>query len=109
MITWLLLIAAILLEVTGTMCLTASDGLARKRWILPVAVSYVASLTLVSVVLGRGMAIGVVYGIWVAGGVALTAVLGRVIFKDPLTLKMVAGIGLIMAGVLCIEIGATAG
>ncbi|WP_024795335.1 DMT family transporter [Tomitella biformata] len=109
MTTWLLLIVAILLEVTGTMCLTASDGLSKRRWILPVGASYLASLALVSVVLGRGMTVGVVYGIWVAGGVALTAVLGRVIFKDPLTLKMIAGIGLIMAGVLFIEIGAMAG
>jgi small multidrug resistance pump len=52
------------------------------------------------------MAVGVVYGIWVACGVALTAILGRVIFRDPLTPRMGLGIALIIAGVLVIELGA---
>jgi small multidrug resistance pump len=37
--------------------------------------------------------------------VALTAVLGRVLFKDPLTRTMLAGIGLIIVGVLLVELG----
>ena len=46
------------------------------------------------------MPIGIAYGVWTACGVALVAVIARYVFRDPLTLKMLAGIGLIVAGVL---------
>ncbi|MFC4602431.1 DMT family transporter [Rhodococcus kronopolitis] len=107
--TWALLLAAIGLEVTATLSLKASDGFRRRRWIAPVVVGYLASFALIAAVLARGMAVGVVYGVWVACGVALTAVLGRVIFGDPLTRTMRVGIALIMGGVLLIELGAAAG
>lgn len=54
------------------------------------------------------MALGVAYGIWAAAGVALTAVLARVIFSEPLTRVMAFGIVLVAVGVLIVEIGATA-
>jgi small multidrug resistance pump len=50
------------------------------------------------------MPIGIAYGVWTACGVALVAVIARYAFKDPLTLKMIAGIGFIVAGVLVIEL-----
>ena len=40
-------------------------------------------------------------------GVALTALISRVFFKEPLTWIMGLGIALIVGGVLLIEIGAT--
>ncbi|MBM4598184.1 QacE family quaternary ammonium compound efflux SMR transporter [Rhodococcus hoagii] len=104
--TWILLVAAIVVEVAGTLCLKASGGGRRRWWLLPTAAAYVAAFGLIAVVLDRGMAVGVVYGIWVACGVALTAILGRVIFRDPLTPRMGLGIALIIAGVLVIELGA---
>lgn len=107
--TWVLLMAAIALEVTATLSLKASDGFARRRWIAPVVLGYLASFGLIAVVLARGMPVGVVYGIWVACGVALTAVLGRVVFGDPLTRTMRFGIALIIGGVLLIELGSVAG
>ena len=48
---------------------------------------------------------GVAYGIWSAGGVAVTAIASRLLFGEPLTRTMVAGIVLIMAGVLLVELG----
>jgi small multidrug resistance pump len=41
--------------------------------------------------------------------VALVAVAARVLFREPLTWMMVAGIALIVAGVLTIEVAAAAG
>jgi small multidrug resistance pump len=52
------------------------------------------------------MPLGVAYGIWAAAGVALTAVIGRLLFKEPFTWLMGLGILLIVGGVLCIELGA---
>lgn len=45
------------------------------------------------------------YGIWAALGVALTAVVSRVAFKEPLDAVMAAGIALIVGGVLLLETG----
>ena len=43
--------------------------------------------------------------IWSAIGVALIAVLARIIWKEPLTPRMILGLMLIMAGVVLVELG----
>ncbi|TKJ28862.1 multidrug efflux SMR transporter [Blastococcus sp. CCUG 61487] len=103
--SWLLLAGAILAEVTGTMSLRASEGFRRRRWIVGVVVGYLLAFVLLSTVLAGGMSLGVAYGIWSAGGVALTAVLGRLVFGEPLTATMGVGIALIAAGVLLVQLG----
>ncbi|WP_457963836.1 SMR family transporter [Arthrobacter sp. D1-29] len=101
---WVLLSIAIISEVGATISLkVATDG--KKRWYAPVAIGYIAAFTLLAGALSFGLPIGVAYGVWAASGVALTAVLARYIFKDPLTLTMGAGIGLIIAGVFLVELG----
>jgi len=102
---WLALIGAIGMEVLATLSLRASDGFRRKAWIAPVAAGYLVSFYLLWVSLSLGMPVGVAYGIWTACGVALVAVAARVLFRDPLTWRMMAGIALIIAGVLTIEVG----
>nr|WP_272953114.1 multidrug efflux SMR transporter [Microbacterium sp. B19(2022)] len=104
----MLLMGAILTEVTATMSLRASEGLRKKRWIAPVAVSYVVAFSLLTLALIEGMPVGIAYGIWAASGVALTAIGARVFFKERLTVRMVAGIVLIAIGVLVIELGSGA-
>ena len=100
----LLLAGAILAEVTGTVSLRmAATG--SRRWFLPVAVSYLLAFTLLSAALGHGMGIAVAYGIWSATGVAITAVLSKVLFDEPLTPLMALGISLIVGGVLLILVG----
>ncbi|WP_319434696.1 multidrug efflux SMR transporter [Mycobacterium sp. RTGN5] len=106
---WLTLAGAILVEVCATLSLRASDGFRKKVWIVPMAIGYLVSFTLLSVTLSLGMPVGVAYGVWSAAGVALIAVIARALFKEPLTPLMVAGIGLIIAGVLTIELTGSAG
>lgn len=103
--TALLLTAAILSEVTATLSLRVYATSRARRWIVVVAVGYLVAFTLLAVVLGRGVGVGVVYGIWSASGIALTAIASRVLFRDPLTSRMLAGIGLILVGVVLIEFG----
>ncbi|GAA2785065.1 multidrug efflux SMR transporter [Mycolicibacterium pallens] len=88
----------------ATLCLRASDGFRKKVWIAPMLIGYLASFTLLSVTLSLGMPVGVAYGVWSAAGVALIAVIARVLFAEPLTPLMMGGIGLIIAGVLTIEL-----
>lgn len=103
---WLILICAILSEVGATMSLVATRGFTKRRWIAPMVVGYLTSFTLLGLVLARGIPVGVAYGIWAAAGVALTAILGRVLFGDPFNRKIALGIVLIGVGVIAIETGA---
>lgn len=102
---YLLLIGAILFEVSGTISLRLAID--NKRWYAAVAVGYVVSFSLLGFTLAHGMPIGIAYGIWAAAGVALTAIISKFLFKDPLTWLMSLGIILIIGGVLLIELGAT--
>lgn len=99
------LIIAIASEVSGTVSLRlASEG--KKAWWFGAAGGYIIAFTMLSVVLAQGVPLGIAYGIWAAAGVALTAILSRLFFKEPLTWVMSIGIILIIGGVLLIELGA---
>lgn len=99
--TLVILGLAIVSEITGTLSLrVAARG--RPAWYAALGVGYLAALGLLSLALDRVLGLGVAYGIWAASGVALTAVLSRLIFKEPLTGVMAGGIAV---GVLLIELG----
>lgn len=100
---WALLAGAILTEVIGTLSLRAFQD--QRLWIFLVVAGYTASFFLLTRVLRAGMPVGVAYGIWGASGTAVTAVLASILFGDPFTMPVVAGIGLIIAGVLMVEFG----
>lgn len=103
MTRWLLLAAAILCEVTATLSL--KGALNHAALYVVVAVGYLASFTLLALVLRHGMALGVAYGVWAALGVATTAVMSSLIFDETLTVLMGLGIVFIIAGVLTVELG----
>lgn len=100
---WALLAGAVIVEVAATLSLRASQD--HSAWLLVVVTGYIAAFTFLTLVLRAGMPVGVAYGIWGAVGTAGTAVLAAILFNDPFTWPIVAGIGLIIAGVLLIEFG----
>lgn len=103
---WITLLGAILTEVAATVSLRiASQG--KKVWYLMVGAGYALAFVLLGLTLSLGMGLGVAYGIWAATGVALTALAGQLLFEEPLTPTMILGLGLIIGGVLVIELGAT--
>ena len=106
LIGWTFLLLAIAFEVAGTLSLRML-ALHGKRWLAPIIGGYTIAFASLSMSLSQGMPLGVAYGMWVAIGVALVAILGRALFKDPFTKRMAAGVVLVMGGVLLIEIGAT--
>jgi small multidrug resistance pump len=103
MSAWLLLIGAILTEVTATLSLRGA--LDHPALYVVVVVGYAASFGLLALVLRRGMALGVAYGIWSACGVVLTALLSALLFGEAFTMMKVSGIVLIAAGVAVVELG----
>jgi small multidrug resistance pump len=100
---WLLLLAAILCEVTGSLSL--KGALEHPALYAVVALGFVSAFAFLAAVLRREMPIGVAYGVWAALGVALTSVLSSVLYDEPFTALMAAGIALIVGGVLLVEIG----
>ena len=68
-------------------------------------IGYIATFVLLDRVLRAGMALGVAYGVWGAVGVAATAMLSALLFDESLSARMLLGIAVIAAGVLCIELG----
>lgn len=102
---WPPLLIAIVLEVSATLSLRAAEGFAHPLWLIPVVIGYTGSLWLLSIVLDRGMPVGVAYGIWSAIGVVLTAIMGAVLFGELLGTVQIIGIGAIVVGVLLVDLG----
>ncbi|MDR7330725.1 DMT family transporter [Corynebacterium guangdongense] len=98
-----LLTGAIIAEVIATLTLKAA--LERPILYVVVLVGYIATFVLLDRVLRAGMALGVAYGVWGAVGVAATAMLSALLFDESLSARMLLGIAVIAAGVLCIELG----
>lgn len=105
MYLWLAL--AIAAEVTGTLSLRASEGFSRLVPSLLVVLGYGVAFFSLSQALSRGLPIGIAYGIWAAAGVAVIAIVGALFLSEPLSWVQVGGIGLVIAGVLALELGGT--
>jgi small multidrug resistance pump len=103
---WVLLLGAIVSEVTATIALRLSDGFSKVVPSVVVSVGYLTAFGLLSQVLKRGMAVGVAYGVWSAVGVALVALIGALFLGDSLTWVQVGGLGLVIAGVVALQLGA---
>ncbi len=101
--TWLYLILAILFEVAATLSLKGSATVPLLYAV--VVVGYAAAFVCLTVVLKRGMALGVAYGIWGATGVALTAVLSAFVFAEAFTVFMGIGLVCVIGGVVLVETG----
>lgn len=102
---YLFLMLAIVAEVSATLSLKAAAR--GKKFMYGVVISgYLVAFFLLALTLREGVPLGIAYGIWAAVGVALTAILSRVIYKEPLTWVMLVGIGMILVGILIIELSA---
>lgn len=103
--SWLWLSLSILSEVTATLSLRASDGFRKKLWLIPVLLGYTIAFGFLGLTLNAGMPVGVAYGLWTAVGIVMVALMARALWKEPLTRRMLVGMGLIILGVLLIEAG----
>lgn len=100
---WLYLGIAIVTEVIGTSALKYSEGFSRLLPSVVVVVSYGVSFYLLALTL-RSIPVGVVYAVWSGVGIVLLALIGAFIFKQHLDTPAIVGIGMILAGVLVINL-----
>ena len=94
---------AIAAEVVGTLALKASAEFTRFWPTCLSVVAYVVSFYFLGLVL-RSVPVGVAYAIWSGVGMVLIAVFGIVFFDQVPDLPAVLGIGLILAGVLVMNL-----
>jgi len=102
-LNWLYLGIAIVAEVIGTSALKTSEGFTRLLPSVVVVVSYVISFYLLSLTL-RSIPVGIVYAVWSGVGIVLIALIGAFFFRQTLDTPAIVGIGLILAGVLVINL-----
>lgn len=100
---WLYLGAAILFETIGTTALKASDGMTRLWPAVLVVVAYALSFWLLALVL-RVLPVGVAYAIWSGVGICLIAGIGWVVFGQKLDAPALIGMGLIITGIVVINL-----
>ena len=103
---WILLAFAIMIEVTGTNCIKASQGFTKPIPTAVAIVAFVCSLYLLSII-SKTLPIGIVYAVWSGVGIILTSIIAYFIFDQKLDLAGFIGIGLILAGVLVINLFST--
>lgn len=100
---WLYLILAIAGEVVATTALKASDGFTRLGPSLIVVLGYGFAFFLLAQVL-RTIPLGITYAIWSGVGVAAVTLIGWLVYGQRLDLPAILGIGLIVAGVLVLNL-----
>jgi small multidrug resistance pump len=94
---------AIAAEVIATSALKASEGFTRTGPSLLVAAGYGVAFYFLSLTL-KTVPVGVAYAIWSGAGIVLIALIGWAVLKQPLDLPAMIGMGLIVAGVVVIQL-----
>ena len=101
---WLLL-TAIGAEVLATSSLrAATDAAAAGTWWAIAVCGYGASFALFFAALRHGAPLAESYAVWAGLGVAATAVVGWLVFSERMSFAVITGIGLVVSGVLLIEL-----
>lgn len=97
------LVVAILAEVVGTSCLRLTDGFSRLLPVVVVTLSYGISFFFLSMTL-KVLPTGIVYATWSGVGIVLIAVIAWFFQGQKLDLAAVAGMALIVTGVLVMNL-----
>lgn len=100
---YLYLAFAILAEVVATSALKATSGFTRLGPSVLTVAGYAASFYCLSLTLAT-IPTGIVYAIWSGAGIVLISLVGWLVFGQVLDAAALAGMGLIVAGVVVIQL-----
>ena len=100
---YLFLLLAIVCEVAGTTALTASGQFTKLVPSLLTVAGYGLAFYFFSFSL-KAIPVGVAYAIWGGVGIVLVTLIGFFYFRQRLDWPALAGIGLIVAGVLVMQL-----
>ena len=100
---WVFLVIAIVAEVIGTSFLRASAGFTKPLPSVMVVLGYGAAFYFLSLTL-TAIPIGIAYAVWSGVGVTLIAAIGWLFLGQKLDAAAIAGMGLIVAGVVVLNL-----
>ena len=103
MTAWVFLGLAILSETVGSAALRASVGFSKPWPSAMVAIGFGVAFYLLSQTL-KTLPLGMTYALWAGVGTALTSLIGWVYFKDPFQVGALVGIGIIILGVVVLNL-----
>lgn len=100
---WFILSLAIISEVIGTSALKYAEGFTRLWPSVIVIAGYSSAFYFLSLTL-KAIPVGIAYAIWAGAGTTLIAVIAWIFMGQKLDIPAVVGIGLIVLGVVIINI-----
>lgn len=100
---WVFLAIAIVAEVVGTSFLRTSAGFTKPVPSLVVVAGYGAAFYFLSLTLTT-IPVGIAYAVWSGAGVTLIAIIGWLFLGQKLDVAAISGMGLIVAGVVVLNL-----
>jgi small multidrug resistance pump len=101
--SWVFLIAAILLEVCGTTSMKVSDGFARALPSTLIFVFYGISMVCLTLAV-KTIDISIAYAVWSGLGTAIIAIIGIAWFGEAVTPAKIGGLVMIVLGVMSLHL-----
>ena len=102
-LNYVYLFFAILLEVTGTMLLPASQNFTKTVPTVSLGICYIPSFYLLTFAI-RTIPVPIVYATWSGLGIFTIAIASVVVFKQTLSLPVIFGLFLIIIGVVLVNL-----
>ncbi len=97
-----LLVGAVVAQGLSLGAMRASDGLRRAAWVVVAFAAMGTSVLLMARALDAGVSLAVGYGVWSGAGIGLAAATGSLVFGDRLARVHVAGLALVLGGVVLV-------
>lgn len=100
---WLLVVMAGLLETGWAIGLKYSEGFSKPIPSALTIIGALASFWLLSLAM-KDLPVGTAYAVWVGIGAVGTAIVAVFLFAEPVTLLRVAGVLLILSGIVALKL-----
>ncbi|SOC85280.1 small multidrug resistance pump [Ensifer adhaerens] len=106
-VTYAVLVAAIFFEVIGTTLLKQAEQFTKLWPTVFSMIAYGIAFYLLSIVL-KTMPVGIAYAIWSGLGIVFVSIIGVVVFRQSLDWPAIAGLLLIILGIVIVNVFSTA-
>lgn len=100
---YIYLAIAIAAEVVATTSMKAISGFSKPLPLLLVIIGYGLAFWMLTLVV-RSIPVGIAYAIWAGLGIVLVSIAAAVLYNQKLDLPAMLGMGLIVAGVVVIQL-----
>ena len=100
---WVVLLAAIGIEVSASAALPRTDGFRDPGWSVLVVVGYLVSIWMLTLVV-KDIPVSIAYAVWAGLGTAGIAMVGSMFMGEAVTMMKAGAIGLIVMGVALLNL-----